>query len=144
MQRPQHLRAIEMQAFLVDLGVILHHVAQGGEGAVVHVRGGEGGVAKPRHAEFAEVAMLELDVPRRHGAQALAVVVVAPEEVVGAFPELAYAAMPAGVDYALGGEERNSGIGEFPVAELRSEVAQVAPAFADEEAQAALRWHGIT
>src|SRR4051812_16595359 len=88
--------------------------------------------------------MLQLDMPRRHGAHALAVVVVAPEQVVGAFPELAYAAVPAGVDDPLGGEEWDSGIGEFAVAELRPEVAQVAAAFADEKAQAPLRCQGIT
>ena len=43
--------------------IVLHHVAQACEAAVVHIRGGQR-VAQPGNAELAEVAVLKLDMPR--------------------------------------------------------------------------------
>ena len=105
----------------------------------MHVGRGACHVAQPRDAEFAEVALLRLDVARAGGGGERRVVVIATEQVVRARLQPLDAAVAPGIDAPRRDEERHAGVGELAVGELRTEMADAAVALADEDPQAAPR-----
>src|ERR1700675_1082767 len=102
---------------------MLHHVAQGGEAAVMHVGRGERDVAQGRHAEFAEIALLQLDMARARSRRPGWVVVAAAEQVMRVASQPLDSLVPTGVDLSLALEKRDAGVAELAVCELRAEVA---------------------
>src|SRR4051812_16822522 len=81
LERLEDALAVGVDSIQVQVGVKNHHLAKGRYAAVVHVRRGQLDVAQARHAEFAEVAVLRVDVLRRHRARARGIVVEAAEQV---------------------------------------------------------------
>src|SRR5688500_15716019 len=105
----------------------------------MHVGRGLRDAAQPRHAPFAEVAVLRLHVARAGRGAARRVVVEAAEQVVRALLQLPDAFETSGVHPAGGAEEAHAGVGELAVGELRARMAERAVALAYENAQAPLR-----
>jgi hypothetical protein len=95
-KRLEYFLAVGVQPLLVQLGVELHDVGERRQAAVVHVGRGPRDAAQAGHAELAEVAVLDLHVPRLHRGRARAVVVVAAEQVERVLLQLLDARLPAG------------------------------------------------
>src|SRR3990170_443316 len=138
-QRLEDALAVGMQALLVQLGVMLHHVAQRAEAAVVHVRRGLRHVAQTWHAPLAEIAVLRLDVARPGGRAPGRIVVEPAEQVVGVALQSLDSLMPTRIHLSTADEKTDAGVGELAVGEMRPEVAGGAIALADEDAQSFLR-----
>ena len=78
-------------------------------------------------------------MPRADRRRPPRVVVVAPQQVELARPQLLDAGVPARVHPPLVDEERDARVVELAVGKRRAEMADVAPALADEDLQTALR-----
>jgi hypothetical protein len=122
-----------MQPLEVELGVMTDDGGERAEAPVVHVRRGARDVAQRRHAELAEVAVLERHVANRGRRSRRRIVVERTEEVVTARLHAADALVPSRVDAPRGDEERDAGVVELAVGECRSEVADVAAPLPHEE-----------
>src|SRR5918993_2652072 len=104
----------------------------------MHVWSGLRHVAQSRHAPLAEIAVLQFYVLRSRGRTFRRIVVEAAHEAERIVLELLDSGMPARVHTSRCDEERDAGIGELAVGEMRPEVAGAAVALADEDLQPAL------
>ncbi len=94
-----------MQAVGAHFRVVPDHLLERRELAIVHV-GPAPRLAQCGDAEFTEVAVQALDVPRAQGALARGIVVVAPQEIEGTGSQLAEPLQAPCVDLAGAREER--------------------------------------
>ena len=126
-----------MQPVGIYFRVMAHHVGKRRQATVVHIGRGARHVAQRRHLEFTEIPVLLGHLPRFDRARAIALVVVAAEQVERVRLQLPDTHVAPGIDAARH-EEGHPGVVEFTVGEGGADVAGATVAPADENAQAAL------